>query len=94
MRMKKSIGGIPKINSSFSSSFVVVLIVVVSRSGLAAAIDGLDVVVEVSSSVISSGGSKLGLTIVSRNVVDGSAVSVVVVGSVSSTILSPSPSNI
>ena len=41
MKMKKIIGGIPKINSSFSSSFVVVLIVVVTGSGLAVAIDGL-----------------------------------------------------
>jgi hypothetical protein len=37
MRMKKIIGGIPKINSSF----VVVLIVVVTGSVLTAAIDGL-----------------------------------------------------
>ena len=48
--------------------------------------------VDVSSSVISSGGSKLGLTVVSKLfVVKGSAVTVVVVGSVSSTIPSPFP---
>ena len=55
-------------------------------------------VVEVSSSVISTGGNQLGLAVVSRNVEllleAGPAVTVVVVGSVSSTILSPSPPNI
>ena len=41
MKMKKRIFGIPKINSFSSSSFVVALIVVVTGSLLAAAIDGL-----------------------------------------------------
>lgn len=79
------IRSIPKINF-FSSSSVVVLIVVVTGSVLVAVIDGLDLTVVVSSSVvISSGGCKLGLT-VDSNVEAGSAETVVVVGFVSSRI--------